>query len=178
MSKDTERLYMIVRTEVGDFMAGSRFAHVTVAFTSLRDAKPYGLDSHGDNRALCDLVVNAQFSTTDSLEGPYGWRVEYRSVYTADLREVERMVKALRKVERGLERIRDNEGDAESFGQYVNRVARVLKVAGLIVRLDGDSMQFSDNEWRVRNGIGHIASAINDIARKLDKDLNPDAIAV
>jgi hypothetical protein len=71
-------------------------------------------------------------------EATYAWRVEWRE-NDRDLRSLERGVKALRPLERKLERYTRDEGRCDSFGRYLLRVARALGIARMVFNHEGDS---------------------------------------
>lgn len=83
------------------------------------------VESSYDPAPLADLRVRAQH---DYAAEPYAWRVEYHSPYAVDLRRAQEMAKMLRKVERGLERVRLEYGYPESFPAYVARVGKILGI--------------------------------------------------
>lgn len=76
---------------------------------------------------LADLRITAQ-QTAGLAEQPYAWRVQYMKPYSVDLERAEIMVKTLRKIARGLERLEAEFGYPESFAAYVTRVGSLLKV--------------------------------------------------
>jgi hypothetical protein len=55
---------------------------------------------------LADLTITAQLDHVAADQRPYGWRTEYRQPYDVDLRRAQTVVTVLRKIDRGLERMR------------------------------------------------------------------------
>lgn len=86
------------------------------------------LSSASDDNALGDFRVTALHDINTTLNESFGWRVEYRDVYSAGLARVEAMAKTLRKVERGMQKLDMLLGSPETFAAYVIRVGTVLGV--------------------------------------------------
>ena len=59
---------------------------------------------------LADLAITAQLDHVAADPHPYRWRTEYRQPYAVDLRRAQTMVRVLRKIDRGLERMRGQFG--------------------------------------------------------------------
>lgn len=121
-------------------------------------------DSWGDE-PMADLRISAQADYVS--EDAYGWRVEYAQPYSVDLRRAEMMVKTLRKVQRGLDRMERDLGYAESFGAFVARVGKVLGVSryGWISEHGEVSWQYSDNTYRWTDAAGmglHLSRVVRD----------------
>lgn len=74
------------------------------------------------------LMVNSTSSRDLSSSPSYGWDVEYRDVYTVDLRRAEMMVRVLRRASKAIDRLNDQFGYAATFGAYVLRAAKALGV--------------------------------------------------
>jgi hypothetical protein len=107
--------------------------------------------------------VRAQGGLDDE-QPPYGWEVEYRFDYATDLRlhEVERMVKLLRKVEKGLERSNAKLGYPDTLGAYIARVASILGVDAFgFFAPKGEKMWASGEIIRWDNA-SHLTWTIND----------------
>jgi hypothetical protein len=78
--------------------------------------------------AYSNLQVSSQGNLREPEQPAYGWEVEYRGRYSIELRDAEAMVKVLRKVDRGLERLKSELGYPETIGAYIARVAKVLGI--------------------------------------------------
>jgi hypothetical protein len=86
---------------------------------------------HGDHE-YHNLHVKATASRSMTGQPSYGWRVEYGDVCTVDEREAEQMLKALRRINRGVDKLRDQFGSPATFGAYVLRVAKAMGVKRLV----------------------------------------------
>lgn len=118
-----------------------------------------------DAEPLADLHVVAQLDRTSNGQ-PYGWKVEYRDVYSVDLRRADTMLKTLRKVERGLTRIQTELGYPETFPAYLARVAKVLGIKRFGWRVgERNGHSYSDNEYRWTDADG-MAYHVNDLCAK------------
>lgn len=122
------------------------------------------LDGSGVRRnedAFADLCITAQLDR--SSDDPYGWSVEYRDIYSVNAERAEVMVKTLRKVNRGLEKMQAELGYAETFAGYVARVAKVLGVKTFMWRTTdrrGIGM-YADNDYG-RGGAEQLRWRISD----------------
>lgn len=107
------------------------------------------LDSSGISRhedAYADLFVSAQADR--SSDEPYGWRVEYRNVYSVDATRAELMLKTLRRVNRKLDKMTAELGYPDTFAAYVARVAVALGVKRFYWRHgDRPPMMYSDGDY-------------------------------
>jgi hypothetical protein len=114
-----------------------------------------------------DLRITAQFDHVATQ--PYGWRVEYHNVYAVELARAEAMVKTLRKIERGLERLRAEFGYPESFAAYVARVAKVLGVKQFGWRSPDGGMFPNGTQYRWTDADG-LASHVHTLVRDFTKE--------
>lgn len=121
-------------------------------------------DLWGDE-PLADLRISAQADYAS--EDAYGWRVEYAQPYSVDLGRAEVMVKLLRKIQRGLDRMERDLGYAESFGAYVARVGKLLGASRYGWESDNGerSWQYSDNTYRWTDAVGmglHVSRVVSE----------------
>lgn len=111
----------------------------------------YGIDDAHFN----DLMVSAYVNDTgESAGNVYGLSVDYRDVFSVDLKRAEGMVKLLRKVTRGMDKLNDAEGYVSegAYAAYLLRVARVLGIRTFYVRNDRDARARSGERWRKGTG--------------------------
>lgn len=109
-----------------------------------------------DADPLGDLHVSAQLDGGTANEQAYGFKVEYREAFSVDLARADAMLKTLRKVERGLERIRSELGYAESYPAYLARVAKVLGIKQFGWRVgerDGSLYEQNRYHWTDASGL-------------------------
>lgn len=118
-----------------------------------------------DTEPFADLQVNALCDRTTSLNETYGWTVEYREVFSVDLKRAAAMVKTLRKVESGLTRMQGELGYPESFPAYLARVAKVLGIKSFGWKIGGRDSLYSGNEYRWTDASG-MGSYVNELCRK------------
>lgn len=88
---------------------------------------------YGDDAAFDGLTVSAA-AADDMGPGTYGWATEYKEARYVKLDQAERMVKVLRKVERGLAKLTERYGYPEFFTAYLLRVADVLGITQFAIR--------------------------------------------
>lgn len=62
----------------------------------------------------------------------YGMEIEYRDVFSASVRDLERMLKAIKGVHRKMERMQEREGRPLTFGQFCNQFARSVGAVFMI----------------------------------------------
>jgi hypothetical protein len=131
-----------------------------------------GSTSSFDTDPYADLVIGAQYDGATTERQPYGWEVEYRDVYSANLRRVEAMVKTLRKVERGLEKLRAEWGYPDSFAAYVVRVGKLLGTSEFGYKAAGNDSSYDSNEYRWTDADG-LRYRIQALVAEHDKNATP-----
>lgn len=82
-------------------------------------------------------------------EGAYGWEIEYHNVYSVDIRRSKQMFKTLTAVAKTMEKMRNQEGNPQTFGQYVNRFARAIGASYLIVWDDSHKSFYSERTYKM-----------------------------
>jgi hypothetical protein len=111
----------------------------------------YFSDSWGDpNRGLYKLTVAAQANLRDDSE-PYGWDkgAVYRDIHEVSLVQAEQMIKTLRKIDRSLNKIKDELGYASSYGQQLARVGKILGVTSYgFEPTNGEATWATDERWQ------------------------------
>lgn len=113
------------------------------------------------------LEMSAQVSSDYETSRLYGEGVDYKDVYSINLRKVERMAKVLRFIEKGLVAKQSADGYHASFGQYLARVGALLGCVGVRVTIP-DSLReewMSTNE-KIFNTTGDAVDEITGIAEK------------
>jgi hypothetical protein len=134
-------LHLLVREERKDGYFHLRAQVVIQKYESAEVSgwKPYGVeDSYSDGLLWTGLQVSCQGDKDSRVrmgEGDrgavYGFDVEYRDVWSVDLRKARRMSKTLDKIEKGMARLSEQRGYVRSYGEYLGRVAEVLGCAGI-----------------------------------------------
>lgn len=125
------------------------------------------VSSSYDGDPLADLAIDAQADFAS--ENAYGWDVRYRDVYDADLARVEQMVKTLRRIDRGLTRLREQFGYEESFAGYATRVANVLRISRFGWHASGTGSLYTDNEYRWTDASG-ITARVTQLVAEFHKE--------
>jgi hypothetical protein len=93
----------------------------------------------------------------------YGWTADFSQPYHVDLERAEHMVKTLKAVKAGLDKMKLEDGDVQSFGQYCLRIAKALGCKQMSY-----ASRFDRNETAVvslRDGMSHIDYAVREQER-------------
>lgn len=98
------------------------------------------------DQGYADLYVT-QFADNAKPTGAY---VEYGTVHSIDMARAERMVKTLRTITRGLDKLRSSEGylTDTDLPALLFRVARTLKIKSFYVRNTREARERSGERWR------------------------------
>lgn len=95
--------------------------------------------------------------------GAYAFTVHYQRPFGIKLDEAVKMARTLTKIDKALRKLEDNRGYAKSYGEYVGRVAEVLKADRILFRVEADKDQrFKTPEYR-RLDLGDGIAEINAI---------------
>jgi hypothetical protein len=110
-------------------------------------------DRFEDGAEFADFEVSALVKAE---YGVFGLSAEYRDVYSVDVFRAESMVKLLRKVNKGLERLNSERGwvDSNDFAGYALRVAEVLGVREFYVENGERESRISGQRERRTDGAG------------------------
>jgi len=106
----------------------------------------------------------------DSLEPSNNAELAYSQPYKVDMREAERMYKTLARIDRALDKIRETEGWAQSFGQTVNRLARVLGAKYVLVMRSREAIERTGEKYQwlsLGDAVFHIDYLTRDWMQKL-----------
>lgn len=108
------------------------YVHATVRPTYVhpRDGRPHFYTYGHDYESF---GVFAQGNSGE--DQTYGWECAYQ-FYRTDLKAAKTASRVLGRIERALEKMNEVEGRPKTFGQYVNRVARILKAEGGVSHLE------------------------------------------
>ncbi len=152
----TEYVFWYRRTE--ERLAWSSAAEDTtsasVEVVTVREGAPYGISGDAFAGLRVEGHGNAKYADTS-----FWSSVQYRDVYSVNLGTAEDMVTTLRRIDKGLDKIREAEGWATDWTTYVGRVARILGVKRLIVESSPRQREISGCEYRVMpigEGLDHI----------------------
>jgi len=108
----------------------------------------------------------------DNVEPSNNADLAYSQPYKVDMREAERMYKTLSRIDRAFDKIRESEGWAQSFGQSVNRLARVLGAKHILVRRSPEAEARAGDKYQWLNlsdAVTHIDWLTREWMEKLAK---------
>jgi hypothetical protein len=142
-----------VETQYGTARLVGRVCHVN-ADGELRN---FLGDRFEDGAEFGDFAVSAWLPHGHQASGPsFGCTADYLSPYRVELYRAELMVKLLRKVNKGLERLSSERGwvpDGD-FAQYALRVAEILGVREFYVHNDATAQAMTGQKFRRTDGAG------------------------
>ncbi len=152
----TEHVFWYRRTE--ERLAWSSAAEDTtsasVEVVTVKDGAPYGISDD----PMADLRV-AGYGNAKYRESALWATIEYSNVYSVNLGRAEHMLAVLKRIDKGLDKIREAEGWASDWSTYVGRVARILGVKRLIVESSPRQRDMSGEKYRILTigeGLDHI----------------------
>lgn len=122
-------------------------ANAVHQFADGRIRNPDSSSFHAD--PFADFQVTGWYNK-DS-QGGFHWSEAEVKPYTVRLRDAERIVKTLRKVAKGLERLNERFGYTGDFATHLGRVADVAKAGKnpFLVKVGGrDTGSYDDHEYR------------------------------
>jgi hypothetical protein len=128
MSTDSFEPAFLVSSEISDGLDTPALRIKLSVVKVLADGHIRNYSDQGWPREpMADLAISAQCDKT-STSGSYGWRVEFAQPYSVNLERAAEMVKVLRSIDRGMDKLKAQFGYPDTFAEYVARVATVLKV--------------------------------------------------
>jgi hypothetical protein len=167
MSDRKNKLVMMV---VFDDLTGGRHGYGHVRCYAKSEFKwRQNYESPGYGSDLEHLKVSCQ-TDPDHLVNyaskTYAWTAEWESG-THDLDQCERGVKILRKIKRELGRFEAEDGRCDTFGRYVLRVCRALKIKEMVfVSLASCPSGYKYRDSELRYGMTLIDARIDEWAEK------------
>lgn len=119
-----------------------------IHFTDVDEVRNITADSWQPN-PLADFEVRALADKAETFGESYGWSREYRNVFSVDTERASVMLKQLRAIDRGMDKLEKEFGYAKDFASYLARVASVLKIRsfGWKVADGGERWAYSGNEY-------------------------------
>ena len=135
---------------------------------------------HGELRdipggELRGLQVSCQNSDDNARKGEtsYGWRADYRNVFSIDQKYANEMASVLNRLVKKMQAVSGELGYPESFGAYVLRVAKCLGIKTFVVCTHAGRPFHFDGEYRAID-CGQAAYWMNDQERTyIDKHSAP-----
>lgn len=120
-------------------------------------------DRYEDGAEFADLVVHSYLSDTDG--APTQPRHFYSQPFAVETYRAEIMLKMLRKIDKGMERLRSERGYTADFTEYALRVASVVGARVFYVRNGDKAREVSGSAFRRTDGEGvqyYVQSIISD----------------
>jgi hypothetical protein len=137
---------------------------------TVRNPDPYAFhDGETPRHAIkeCDLnnfviEVHSPKDTPDNFHSWIYWSAKYMAASDIDLRRAEGMVRTLKIVKKSMQKIYDEMGPVETFGQYLARNAKALGAVAILVEtgVSGQSWGYDAYTFRMMTP-GDAASYID-----------------
>ena len=165
-----KRTYALLLQTESDY--GIPVVTARVVYTTLDEPKtllsPSNRDWNGGEE-YADFAVHAYLANRPGDEPIWGPGHSYNS-QRVELRDAERMIKLLRKVDKGLEKLRQEEGwlAPTDYCGYVLRIARILGIKTFYVHADEQAKMHGLGKWRKLDGSG-VQSWLGELADKRAK---------
>ena len=174
---------LVIRPWLGTVSGGDAYAHFDAlamshtcgqACDKYGDFRVFGLGDDGRKTLRLD-GFRFQCQTDDRKAEAYAWQWGYqpeqRSVFT--FRDMERYGPSIAAIGRALERMHREDGPPEGVGRFVVRLARVLKLAGIVLIETSLTGSFR-GDMAVRrsiapDGYGEAIGAIDNLVRELHR---------
>lgn len=140
----------------------TNYGKLEIRIVDITDGKVRNPDSDSPYR---DLTFRVQWDK-DNQDRTYGWEVRYRDAFIIGLREAERMVKMLRKIESIEQKLPVR---PQTFGQYVGLIAAGLKLDSAKKVAKGETSSYypemSFQDWKLSEA-GWLIDSMIEEARK------------
>jgi hypothetical protein len=156
MSKTAKpRLALVLQVKTASYAGGRLVAHVCYVNED-GELRNFLGDRFETGAEYADFTVSCYLPKGDEDGAPYGFATDYRTPYNVELYRAELMVKLLRKVGKGLERLDSERGwlGGGDFAAYALRVAEVLGVRDFYVRNDDARGLTMSSVFRSTDGAG------------------------
>jgi len=126
----------------------TRTARLTLSFSTCKSWDgDYGSLTYSDPRA--DFAITAYVSAERE---PSGWTCGYLDSHYIQAQEAERMSGTFRRIERALEKNREQTGQRpHTFGAYVVQVCRAIGIERIVFENDAEREARSGSRWNVRS---------------------------
>lgn len=184
MTENSDRRdLLVIRPWLGTVSGADAYAHFDALAMSCSfgqacdkygDYQVFGLGDDGRKTLRLD-GFRFQCQTDDRKAEAYAWQWGYmpeqRSVFT--LRDMERYGPSMAAIGRALDRMHREDGPPEGVGRFVVRLARVLKLQGIVLIETSLTGSFL-SEMAVRRRIapdayGDAITAVDDLVRELHR---------
>lgn len=158
---------IILRAEIdGDF------AHVNGSVGILSDTEENGFDYAYSQGGVAQVRIRSQANRTND-SGLYGWSFGYDApYYHVDLYTAKRMLETLRPIEARMEKARLLEGDARTFGAWINRLARAIGAKTVFIKRE----RCVNGSAYTRCDLAHTPIYVDHMVSELLAKLNPKPV--
>lgn len=127
-------------------------------------------DGKKDFEYFHNLFADCQMSADN--DHAYGFKVSYHEPFRVDIRNCEKMVKTLRKIEKKINKLNDEFGEPRTFGEYVSRFAKAVGAKTVIFYEDYDNINLSyDNNHYREYKVGVATGVIDNMANECIKEI-------
>lgn len=163
-----EKLHIVLRitTEENKQSFNYHTFHVKVeilATTGLYPRTFAGTERYPENPAhFYDRLTIDLCTFADRDEASLNFVTYYDQPFHVDSSLANKHAKTFARLERGLAKIRDAEGECKSFGQHCNRIARIIGATWIAVRNDSEQTARTGDEYAWRT-IGDGVSSIDNL---------------
>ena len=149
------QLAMEISSNFNQYSSG--YAHINIRFVKVEYGKIdyFYSTSYDDKFDFHNLSVMCQMD--DHHDTPYAHRIQYKDC-DVDLCTAERMVKTLKTVQKGLDLHDKKFGYADTFTDYVIRIANVLNITNFVFRKDGAEDRHEPDVKYARYAINNLVS--------------------
>ena len=125
----------------------------------------FATNGYGPDGEIEAIMITSQGSDHDSRL--YAWELGFRAHNKTTLEESEKAVALLKPIDRKLRKMYETEGNAASFGAWVNRIARAIGAESIII-WDDTRKEKTGQGWRTYS-IGNAVSQIDyDVAALIE----------
>lgn len=101
---------------------------------------------------LQDFVITTYVSDeADGTRRTWGWSKGYRSPYSVDTRDAERMAKTLKTIDRRMEAQRATDGYPDNFIAYVRHIAKAMKAEAIVFATNRGGWSYSETPHAICN---------------------------
>jgi len=147
-TKSSNNLVVVVR-----FWQSYDYAGISCHVEEWRDGKAYGLDYH---HPYADIEFCGQISAGSE---PYGMDVQYSGVMIVDEERARTMARTLARVNKRIETLRRELGDANTFGRFLLYAMKALGIRRLRIHLPGGTVIDRSPEDHI--GLADAATSID-----------------
>lgn len=123
---------------------------------------------------LADLQIECSEMQWSEEIPSYFWGCSFRDLYEVKLEKAQSMVAVLSKIEKGLEKARESDGDHWTFGHFVRRICKILGVVQIWSYAEGETDTNLDRAQFVRDDPNYASRGIDEKidARKISWAVN------